>query len=341
VTGRRAGAVRSRTPVTVLYLGGYSRSGSTIAHRLIAAQADAVAIGEICNVWQRSLALNDFCGCGARFSKCVFWSAVIRQTFEGLQPPTSESLHLLRNKVQGNHNFFKLLIPMLRSKSFSSNLRLYCGILQRLYAAISSVSQTSLVVDSSKLAPYAFLLAETPSIDFRVIHLVRDSRATAFSWCRTRKTPEVYWSHKGRMDRYGLIRCAIEWVVFNVCFELIRLRGVKYVRVRYEDLMRDPATVLASVSDRLDISLCEAANAVSNQTANLRTDHTAAGNPNRFEAGPIELCADVEWESKMPVLSKALVTVLTAPMLLRYGYFRSSFERLATGRTSSAWRGSR
>jgi hypothetical protein len=57
-------------------------------------------------------------------------------------------------------------------------------------------------------------------------------------------------------------------------------------------------------------------------TVSVTQNHTVAGNPNRFKQGPIEISLDSEWRQKMPRLNYATLTVLTAPMLLRYGYFR-------------------
>jgi D-aminopeptidase len=48
--------------------------------------------------------------------------------------------------------------------------------------------------------------------------------------------------------------------------------------------------------------------------------HTVSGNPNRFETGAIELRPDHEWISNMSPRDRALVTVLTSPLLYRYGY---------------------
>src|ERR1019366_6712916 len=62
--------------------------------------------------------------------------------------------------------------------------RAYEDALSRLYSAIREVAGKSVVVDSSREASQALVLARIPSIDLRVLHLVRDSRAVAFSYSR-------------------------------------------------------------------------------------------------------------------------------------------------------------
>jgi hypothetical protein len=52
----------------------------------------------------------------------------------------------------------------------------------------------------------------------------------------------------------------------------------------------------------------------------MRVNHTASGNPARFQQGKITLWADTEWRDKLHRRDRALVTALTWPLLLRYGY---------------------
>jgi hypothetical protein len=313
--------------VKVLYIGGYSRSGSTFFQRMLATQPGAVAIGEVCNFWQRTVLLNELCGCGARFSSCEFWRAVIEDVFGDLASVPADWLHRLRYAVQGNPNFPRLVVPWLRNRRYTEKLHRYSHVLERIYLAIQKVSGASLIIDASKVAPYAFLLSEMSLIDLHVVHLVRDSRATAFSWQRRKQSPEMYVQETGNyvretgyMERYGLIKSSIEWVVFNLALEMIRLRGIKYVRIRYEDMLRAPAETLHAVSGMLGLSLDSIVATVQHGKIQLGTHHTAAGNTNRFEQGTIAVQVDTEWESSMAPASKYLVTTLTAPLLLRYGY---------------------
>lgn len=57
----------------------------------------------------------------------------------------------------------------------------YRALLGHLYRAIRRVTGARVVVDSSKNASYARILADTPGIRLRILHLVRDSRGVAYS----------------------------------------------------------------------------------------------------------------------------------------------------------------
>jgi len=48
--------------------------------------------------------------------------------------------------------------------------------------------------------------------------------------------------------------------------------------------------------------------------------HTVSGNPNRFRTGLVRLRPDDEWAFRMGARDKTLVTLLTLPLLARYGY---------------------
>jgi hypothetical protein len=54
------------------------------------------------------------------------------------------------------------------------------------------------------------------------------------------------------------------------------------------------------------------------RTVHVGTDHTAAGNPNRFRCGEVRISPDEEWRSGMSAGNQALVGALTLPGLKRY-----------------------
>jgi hypothetical protein len=58
------------------------------------------------------------------------------------------------------------------------------------------------------------------------------------------------------------------------------------------------------------------------QTAHLGKGHTIAGNPMRFEHGAVPIQPDLEWVEKLSKEQKSVVTRITWPLLLYYGYFR-------------------
>ena len=169
--------------VKVLYIGGYSRSGSTLLLRLLGEESGVVAVGELFDVWKRSYSQNQLCGCGTGFCQCEFWTQVTADAF-GCKPDEmhAERVNRLRSRVQGYRRIPMLWQHKLRSRAYRRELRSYAALLENLYSAVRDVSDSDIVVDSSKVPQYAWVLAEAEEIELHMVHLVRDSRATAFSW---------------------------------------------------------------------------------------------------------------------------------------------------------------
>jgi hypothetical protein len=88
--------------------------------------------------------------------------------------------------------------------------------------------------------------------------------------------------------------------------------------IRYEDLVCDPVGTLGSVlPDGMGLSV---ADVLSGRHARAAVSHTVSGNPLRFERGPLSIRTDVEWITKLHLRDRGIVTGLTWPLLLRYGY---------------------
>jgi Sulfotransferase family len=308
-------------PIRLLYIGGYSRSGSTLLLRLLGEVPGLLPIGELFDLWQRSYVENQLCGCGEAFSGCAFWRAVTVQAFgSGPEEVDGEGLQMLRGRVQGYTRIPQLWFPLLRNKSYKELLGSYAGVLSQVYKAISAVSNAKYIVDSSKVPQFAWLLGEMPEAEVHMIHLVRDSRATAYSWQRQRLRPEIAWKVQ-HMDRHSVVRSALEWDAFNLMLRSRRSSLASYTLVRYEDLVANPGRQLERIASNAGgkWASCEPG---ANGTMHLRVSHTASGNPSRFKSGETVLGLDDEWVRSMPPAKRHTVSILTVAGLARYGYLR-------------------
>jgi hypothetical protein len=204
--------------------------------------------------------------------------------------------------------------------AFAARLREYLGLLRPLYRALRAVSGATVLVDSSKAASHGLLLVATGEVHVRAVHLVRDSRAVAQSWHRERVRPEVHWQ-RATMPRYGPVRSAFEWNMMNL--EAEALRSLPYHRIRYEDLVQAPreAVRAALVGVGLDPGGLEF---IGKDVVRLGAAHTVSGNPSRFASGSVRIAPDTGWEKEMRREARMLVTALTWPLLVRYGYLSRS-----------------
>src|SRR5262249_31784621 len=160
-----------------------------------------------------------------------------------------------------------------------------------VYRAIADVSGCAALVDSSKHASLAFCLSRRQEIDLRVIHVVRDSRAVAYSWTTKVARPEasgsVQQSQGGYMTTYFPASAAGHWNAQNAALHLLARRGTPVLRVRYEDLvqateqtLRRAATFAGLPAGDLTLPFLHAEG--DEPYAELTTAHTASGNPIRF-----------------------------------------------------------
>ncbi len=318
----------------VIYLGGLGRSGSTLLERLLGELPGVCASGEIVHLWHRGVAENERCGCGLAFGACDFWSQVGKEAFGGWDKIDTSRINRLKDAVDRTR-----LIPRLSQRRLQprlgADLDEYSGYYLRLYRAITDVSGCDALVDSSKHASLAFCLRRSEEIDLRVIHMVRDSRAVAYSWTTKVARPEASRAGPdGRdaedsvgsyMTTYSPVRAAGHWNAQNGALQLLARRGTPVLRVRYEDLVQAPeqtlrrAATFAGVAAG-DLSLPFLHKEGDSRYAELTTAHTASGNPMRFTTGSVPIRGDDRWRAAMDGKDRRTVTALTLPLLSQYGY---------------------
>ena len=186
-----------------------------------------------------------------------------------------------------------------------------------MYSAARTITGAQVVVDSSKESPTVMALSHCPDIDLRVIHVVRDSRGVAFSWQKSVDRPEKAGA---TMPQLSPTMSTEWWLIHNGGIAGVRRLGVPVARMRYEDLVADPANVVERVWNELalpgtgELSI-EGANIIE-----LSGTHSVAGNPMRFRIGSTELRPDRAWVSGLSRRDKTIVTMLSWPLLRAYGY---------------------
>ena len=296
--------------VPVLYIGGLGRSGSTLVDRILGQAPGACSVGEMVFLWERGLIRNERCGCGAAFRDCTFWDEVGRRAVGGWERVDAAEILRLQRSVDRNRFVPLMLAPWL-APSYGRRLRRYAELLGRVYEAVAVTSGASMVVDSSKQVSTAVVLRHVPGIDVRLLQLVRDPRAVAFSWAKTVARPDAPGSF---MARTGPARTAIRWLGTNAALAALRRTpGSLRPAARYEDVVRAPEPWARRTLDQAGATGVRPAFA-DDRTALLGVDHSVSGNPMRFRTGPVEIVADDEWRSAMPRRDRALVGAITLPL---------------------------
>lgn len=282
----------------VLFVAGSGRSGSTLVTNVLGQAEGVLAAGELRYLWQRGAIDDRLCGCGQSFAACPVWTRVMKEVDAD---PAAVS------------GFLRARLRMRRLPALLLRRRVdaHPGI-AALYAALGG---DGLVVDSSKLPPYGLLVDGLPGVETRVLHLVRDPRATAFSWRRRKGLDGP--GDKRLMSRPPLAKAALLWLVWNATAAFLWRRSGRYLRVRYEDFVADPAAVTARIASFAGVG---GGVPFDGSTVHLAPTHAVAGNPSRHRTGDVTVVADDEWVTGLSRPAYALVTAITAPLLWRWRY---------------------
>lgn len=305
--------------ITVLYLGGLGRSGSTLLERMLGELPGVTALGEVVHLWERALRDDERCGCGLAFSTCAFWGEVGLRAFGGWDQLDPLQVLALKHRVDRTRHVGRLALPTLR-RSVRADLRDYLDLYERVYAAAREVSGATAVVDSSKHASLAYALRWSSRLDLRVLHVLRDSPAVVHSWSKVVARPEA--GEDSQMPRYGVLKVVARWTADNELFDLLRALGTRVLVVRYEDLVADPRAALLRIARHAGLSTGadDLAFLATDGGVDLRPTHTVAGNPMRFTSGRIVLRRDDAWRQALSTSRRRAVTALTMPIRVRFGY---------------------
>jgi hypothetical protein len=308
----------------VLFIGGHSRSGSTLLSRLLGQHPSTVSVGELTFIGSRGYQANQLCSCGQPFTDCRFWTDVVARVAGANPRGWFDRFELLRLHVDRmRYAPLMTLNSHLRAAPRLSNVLThaseYSAMLGALLRAIADIAGVNVIVDSSKEPPYGFLLNRCAAVNLYPVHLVRDCRAVAFSQQRVKVRPEIHWTTE-HMPRFSPAKSAVDWMLNNALMHLLGHTAGRYMRVKYEDLAIDPTAVSTQLIDWISCTDPQSPQSPSHDPVG---EHELSGNPMRFKRD-FRIALDVEWHDKMLRRDKIVTTAISAPLLLPYGYKISS-----------------
>ena len=310
-------------PVRVLYIMGAGRSGSTLLDSVLANHPDAVGGGELVNLHSAGWSSNEVCACGKLGTECDFWTRVRSAWQRRVPDATVASYIALQKRFEFPHWFGLIQFARLARQRFFPSLtfKTYLRQTEALYQAMAEVSGRSIVVDSSKTPIRAAVLSRIQGLDLRLIHLVRDARAVAWSRRKSLAADQaagVQTTIKPRPSWYS----AGYWALINLLSMMVRLlSGGRSLRMRYEDFVTEPKRELERLGVLCDLDFTSTTNALLHGDP-IRVEHPIAGNRMRM-GGSVRLKPDWEWRDRLPNHEQAICWLCAGWMLWLFGYSRN------------------
>jgi hypothetical protein len=294
--------------VRVLYLTGWLRTGSTLLGNVLGELPGVAHAGELHYLWRNGVlrtGTNSLCGCGRDLRDCALWARAIGEVAAPARQVAAWQDGLLRTR----HTRARLAEARGRAAP-ADGVGPVLDVMAALYGAVAGHGGgRRLVVDGSKYPAEAAALLGRRDLDVRVLHVVRDPRATAFSYRRA----------KGYIDPRGPAESSAYWLAFNLASDLVGAAAAgRYLRIRHEDLAARPRDVVAEVMRFAGLDGEPPVDAAGR--VRLGGNHTVTGNPDRLSRGTVTIRTDERWRAELPAPAAAVATAVAMPLLRRYGY---------------------
>lgn len=323
----------------VLFIAGYGHSGSTLLEQVLAGDDAFVSLGEVKHLWLNGYLLNHLCGCGTPFDQCEFWRRIDDDAFGGLGQERARRIFDARRATFTPSQVPSLVADAWRAQRRSgaevppSPIDDYAEHVRAVYEAALAATGATIPIDSSKDPLHVLSMARREDITLHIVHLVRDARGVALSFGRPKRRHEVHWKEQ-YTKVWSARRSAAVWSYRNLLSSALRPLAESYRLVRYEDFVEDPDAVVSAI--RSDVGLPAGGSVFTEgRRISLPSTHQVSGNPNRFEGREVELRLDDRWRSALSPADRVSVSVLAAPLLLRYGYGPKVFRRASVSSASS------
>jgi hypothetical protein len=268
----------------VVYIAGHGHSGSTLLDLILGSHSKIESVGEVTEASVANvLRGEELCTCGRRFSDCEYWSVVVTQ---------------------------------LHQRGMDSADAILASPQVFIFEAIRQ-SGKAIYAESTKSADRLRRLLATPHLNVRVVHIVRDPRATAFSFAK--KYGRIYRRARKWSELDDEINQAVE--------------PQRRLVVRYEALVTCPVEQIRRVMTFIGEDF------EPGQLAFLdRIHHNISGNRMRY-SGHSQIWPDTAYLRSINRAQWLTLTMLCLGSLRKYGYaisrtgMSAQLVRRGTGRT--------
>jgi len=298
----------------ILYIGGAGRSGSTLLELIIGNLPGYFSIGEVCRFFEYIVHGKMRCGCGERLNECKFWSKIVDR-LESKNIDIERMAHL-NNQLMRTRNFPKLLLYG-KTKHPPEWYELIRGI-EALYYLIATLSGGKIIVDSSKTPSQLICLKQIPGLNIKVVQIIRDGRAVAYSWAKRKKSITTKSGKKAYMPQRSYSSSMIRWAAENYWMGA-NCGDTPNTPIMYEKFVAHPYQELKQVIGDLDLD-SKGLEMLNANEMNLSKTHSVGGNFIRFSTEKMEIRPDMEWKKNISKWKSVYLGLLTLPLMKKYHY---------------------
>lgn len=300
----------------VLYIGGAGRSGSTLLELILGNTPGFVSVGEIRFWWEYMAEGGIRCGCGALLGECPFWGDVQKRLLARNPELDILRLAMLARRLDRTHNLPAYGRTLTARDAEVAEL---VAATDQLYQAVWETGGGRIIVDSSKVPSHLYLLSQIAGLDLRLLQLVRDGRAVAYSWNKRHKKEPAAADGSARMARHSNLRAVLVWAIENSYVRRFGRALPRTAVMRYEDFAANPGPVLGQALQELGWPIPQL-EALNQEAFYPQPTHSVGGNPLRFSRQALTVRPDTEWQEQMSPAAQKTLGLLFAPVFRRYHY---------------------
>jgi hypothetical protein len=257
----------ARTLPQILYIMGTGRSGTTILEVLLANNPGFAGVGEVHRIVRHGFLEDRVCSCSKPARQCEVWSRVLRDSGW-----SDADLPLLARDFEKLESHFRF--PLVWAGAPASELARYDAANEALFTHAAAARRSFLIVDSSKYASRALLLARRFPDRVKVLCITRSAAGLIAAF---QKRNQLEQRPKPPLA------VAAYYCYVLLCMRLVRARlKERCLAIRFEELNREPLAELRRIESWLGLSLAESKARIASADA-FEVGHIVTGNRLRMK----------------------------------------------------------
>lgn len=217
----------------ILYIMGTGRSGTTILEILLANNPGITGVGELKHIFRDGFLRDLPCACGRSGRQCELWSAVLQAT--GWDREDWREIGQVIEKLESHKRFPFVWAGLGAGRS----MPLYRQASEALFNAVGAVKHSQVIVDSSKYAGRALMLARLFPDRVKVLCITRSAAGMLQAFAK---------KHDDEQRPKSSLAAAAYYLYVLLCMWSVQVRlRERCFAIRFEDLNRDPAATLDAI----------------------------------------------------------------------------------------------